>query len=294
MLAVVKFIAGIVGHSYALIADAIESTTDILSSIIVWSGLRVASRDPDDEYPFGYGKAESIATAAVALLLLLAAAVIAIESVREIITPHRSPAPWTLAVVVGVIAVKGVLWWRVDAVGSDIGSTAVRADAFHHLSDALTSAAAFIGISIAVIGGPEYAPADDWAALFASLVIAVNGMVILRRTIHDLMDRIPGPHIVESVRRAALGVDGVLYVEQLAVRRSGLIYRVTLHVQTYPRTPLDEAHVLGGRVKGAIKAAVPEVAYVLVHMEPYEGEIVDASPKGDRRRSASSPMGDAT
>jgi cation diffusion facilitator family transporter len=268
-LAITKLVAGVVGHTYALVADAVESTADIFASTIVWGGLRVAARDPDEEYPFGYGKAEPLAAAVVALMLLGAAAAIAVEAVSEIRTPHLTPAPWTLAVLVGVVLVKWTLSRRVHAVGADIGSTAVKADAWHHMSDAVTSAAAFVGISNALWGGPGWESADDWAALLASGVIVFNGVRMLRPALYDLMDRMPGAEVVEPVRRAATSVGGVLAVEKLAVRRSGMGYRVTIHVQADPALRLDDAHSLGGAVKAAIRAAVPQVQYVLVHMEPY-------------------------
>lgn len=269
LLAITKLVAGLVGNAYALVADAVESTADIFSSTIVWGGLRLASRDPDDAYPFGYGKAEPLAAAVVSLMLLAAAVGIAIEAISEIRTPHNTPAPWTLAVLVGVMVIKWLLSRRVRAVGIDIGSTAVRADAWHHLSDAFTSAAAFIGISIALWGGPGWESADDWAALLASGVIFFNGVNMLRPTLQDLMDRMPGPEVVGPIRRAAESVDGVRATEKLAVRRAGMGYRVTIHVQADPQLRLDEAHILGGKVKGAIRATVPSVHYVLVHMEPY-------------------------
>jgi cation diffusion facilitator family transporter len=275
LLAAVKLLAGIFGHTYALIADAVESATDILGSLIVWGGLAVAARPPDEDHPFGHGKAETLAAAAVALMLLAAAGGIAVAAVREIQTPHQVPAPWTLGVLVAVIIVKGLLSRRVSTVGVAIGSTAVKADAWHHLSDALTSAAAFIGISIAVWGsryrgGTGWESADDWAALVASLVIAFNALLLMRPALHDLMDRIPGDAVVGPIRRAAAGVPGVLAIEKLAVRKAGLGYRVNLHVQTDPTMPLDQAHVLSGMVKGAIRQAVPQVQSVLVHMEPFE------------------------
>ncbi|HEX5073701.1 MAG TPA: cation diffusion facilitator family transporter [Gemmatimonadaceae bacterium] len=273
LLAIAKLVAGIVGNAYALVADAVESTADIFASTIVWGGLRLASRDPDDAYPFGYGKAEPLAAAVVSVMLLAAAIGIAIEAISEIRTPHRTPAPWTLVVLVAVMATKWLLARRVRAVGIDIGSTAVRADAWHHLSDAVTSAAAFIGISIALWGGPGWESADDWAALAASGVIFFNGVNMLRPTLQDLMDRMPGPDVVEPIRRAAESVEGVRATEKLAVRRTGMAYRVTIHVQADPKLPLDEAHVLGGRVKSAIRAAVPAVQYVLVHMEPFDGGV---------------------
>ena len=271
LLAITKFVAGLVGNAYVLVADAVESTADIFSSTIVWGGLRLASRDPDDAYPFGYGKAEPLAAAVVSLLLLGAALGITLEAISEIRTPHSTPAAWTLVVLVAVMAIKWLLARRVRMVGIDIGSRAVTADAWHHLSDAVTSAAAFIGISIALWGGPGWEAADDWAALIAAGVIFFNGVNMLRPTLHDLMDRMPGPEVVEPIRRAAESVEGVRATEKLAVRRAGIAYRVTIHVQADPQLPLDEAHVLGGRVKSAIRAAVPTVQYVLVHMEPFAG-----------------------
>jgi cation diffusion facilitator family transporter len=270
-LATVKLVAGLIGHSYALVADAIESTTDIFTSLVVWGGLRVASREPDESHPFGYGKAESLAAAAVALTVLGAAIAIALAAIREIRTPHHAPAPWTLAVLVAVILIKAALSRRVLDVGREIGSSAVRADAAHHLSDAITSAAAFIGISIALVGGPGWESADDWAALFASGVIAYNGWSLLRTPLNDLMDAMPGPDVVARIRTAAEQVPGVLHTEKLAVRRTGLVYRVTIHVQAEPAMSLRDAHVLSGMVKSAIRDAMPEVQSVLVHMEPWEG-----------------------
>lgn len=275
-LAIIKLVAGLVGHTYALVADAVESTADIFSSLIVWGGLHVAGRDPDDEYPFGYGKAEALAAAVVALMLIGAAIGISIQAVREIRTPHRTPAPWTLIVLVAVMATKWLLSRRVRAVAADIGSTAVKADAWHHMSDAITSAAAFIGISVAILGaryrgGTGWESADDWAALVASLVIAFNGIAMLRPAIHDIMDRAPGQEIVALVRTRAEQVAGVLATEKIYVRKTGMTYRVTLHVQADPALSLHDAHILSGMVKSAICRHLPSVQSVLVHMEPYDG-----------------------
>jgi cation diffusion facilitator family transporter len=274
ILAGVKLIAGLVGNSYALVADAVESTADVLGSIVVWGGLAIAALPADEDHPYGHGKAESLAAAAVALMMLGAAVGIAIEAIQEIRTPHGPPATWTLAVLVSVMLVKAALSRRVLSVGSAIGSAAVKADAWHHLSDAVTSAAAFVGIGLAlwgtrVRGDPAWAVADDWAALAASGVIAYNGFTLLGPALNDLMDRMPGADVVDPVRRAAESVPGVLAVEKLHVRRTGLVYRATIHVQAEPTMPLDEAHALGHRVTDAIRAAVPLVEAVVVHMEPY-------------------------
>jgi cation diffusion facilitator family transporter len=270
-LSLVKLIAGILGNSYALIADAIESGADVFSSIVVWRGLRIASRDADEEFPFGYVKAEPLSAAVVALMLLGAAVGIAIQAAREIVTPHHAPAPFTLAVLVVVVLVKEILFRRVFAVAEEVESQAVRGDAWHHRSDAITSAAAAIGIGVALWGGDGWASADDWAALLAAGVIAWNGLAILRPAILDLMDRAADAEVVAAIEKAALGVAGVLAVEKLLARRAGLGYFVGIHVQADPALSLHEAHIIGGKVKSAISAAVPAVLDVLVHMEPYEG-----------------------
>lgn len=271
VLALVKLVAGILGNSYALIADAVESLADLFSSLIVWGGLRVSSRDPDDEYRFGYGKAEAVSAAIVGLMLVLAALGIGSEAVREIRTPHHAPAAFTLLVLVVVIAVKEVLYRFVLRGAQGIGSLAVSADAWHHRSDAITSAFAFAGISLALIGGPGWEAADDWAALAASLVVLFNGVSIIRPAIADLMDRSPDEAVFRLVDAAAHRVPGVLATEKLKIRRSGTRYLLELHVQADPALSLQHAHVLSGKVKTQIRKDLPAVQDVLVHMEPFEG-----------------------
>jgi cation diffusion facilitator family transporter len=266
----VKLIAGILGNSYALIADAMESSTDIFSSVIVWRGLQITDRPRDRTHPFGYGRAEPIATAVVSLMLLGAALGIAVAAVREIFTPHHMPAPFTLAVLAAVVAIKEMLSRFVLNVGEQTGSGAVKADAWHHRSDALTSLAAFVGISIALWNGPGWESADDWAALVAAGVIAVNGVLMLRSAVDQLMDRVPDEAVVSSIEKAAKGVEGVQQIEKLRVRKLGLEYYADLHVQADPKMSLHDAHILSGRVKGAIRSAVPATTDVLIHMEPFE------------------------
>ncbi len=277
VLAAVKVLAGVFGHSYALIADGVESLSDVVASLIVWGGIAVGARPADEDHPYGHGKAESIAAAVVSFMLCLAAVVIATEAVHEIRTPHVFPAPWTLGVLLGVVLVKGLMSRRVRAIGASSGSAAVDADAMHHLSDALTSGAAFIGISVALLGrryggGPGWAAADDWAALVASLVIAYNGVRMFVTALNDLMDRSPGSAVLTPLREAALAVPGVCDVEKLAARRVGVGYRVTVHVQASPQLTLAEAHELGGCVKHAMLASGQRIQSVLVHMEPYESK----------------------
>jgi cation diffusion facilitator family transporter len=272
VLVTIKLLGGIAGHSYALIADAVESFTDIFSSLIVWGGLRITTRPADEDYPYGYGKAEALAAAIVSLMLLGAALGIAVAAVGEMMTSNHTPAPFTLAVIAIVIPVKEILYRWVVRVSSETGSTAVKADAWHHRSDAITSTAALIGIGVAVWGGPGWEAADSWAALLASFVIAWNGLRMLKPAVFDLMDRMPEGPVLEQIAAVARDVAGVRAIEKLRVRKVGLEYFVDLHVQANETMPLLEAHNLSGKVKGAIRAAVPEVAGVLIHMEPFEGK----------------------
>ncbi len=277
VLAVTKLVAGIAGNAYVLVADAIESMADVFGSLAVWGGLAIAAQPPDADHPFGHGKAEPLAAAVVALAMLGAAIGIVVQAIDAIRTPHNPPAWWTLLVLVVVIVVKWTLARWVKAVGDDIGSTAVRADSGHHLSDAVTSAAAFVGIALALIGtrvwhSAAWAVADDWAALVAAGVIGWNGVQLLKPALNDLMDRMPGPDILTPVRLAAESVDGVMGIEKLHARKTGLTYRVTIHVEAEGSMPLVDAHQLAHRVQDAIRAAVPAVAAALVHMEPHRGD----------------------
>ena len=268
VLVVVKVTAGVLGNSYALVADGVESSLDIFSSLIVVRGLSIAGRTADERYHFGYAKAESVASAAVAVLLLVAAIGISIQAIREIVTPHHVPAPFTLIVLVGVIAAKELLFRKVLHAGTELGSMAVKADAWHHRSDAITSAAAFIGISIALIGGDEWAAADDWAALLASALIAWNGWRLLQPALDDLMDRAPDSDVIEAVRVSASDVPDVRRVEKALVRRAGVGYFITLHIEADADMPLRDAHLLGHMVKDRVMAEVPSALDVIVHMEP--------------------------
>jgi len=280
VLVIVKFVAGIVGHANALVADAVESSADIFSSLIVWMGLSIAARPADEDHPYGHGKAESIAAAVVSLMLLGAAVGIAIVAIREVRKPHHPPAPFTLFVAAGVIIIKEILYRRVSRVGKEVGSTVVAADAWHHRADAISSLAAFIGISIALLGGRGWEAADDWAALVAAVLVAVNGVRTLRPAIAGLMDEAPDRTVTERALDAASSVAGVRSVEHLNVRSYGVGFYVDLHVKADPAISLEDAHEIAAKVKYAILEAIPNVVAVLVHMEPYR----------ESRESPSSPM----
>ncbi len=269
LLAVIKLVAGVLGNSYALIADAIESMCDIFSSVIVWSGLTIAAVPPDAEHPYGHGKAEPLAAVAAALMLLAAALGIAIEASREILMPHHAPEPFTLLVLLGVVATKETLFRTVFKVGAEIDSIAVKTDAWHHRSDALTSAAAAVGIAVALLGGKGYESADDWAALFATVIIAVNGWRLLKPAVDDLMDRTPNPALLQKAFQIAASCEGVKAAEKHWIRKVGFNYYFDVHIQVDPAMNVTEAHRISHLVKDRIQAQCPEIAGVLIHIEPY-------------------------
>src|SRR5436190_18744273 len=268
VFAAAKILGGLIGNAYVLIADGIESALDIAGSLVIWGGLTVAARPPDETHPYGHGKAEPIAAIAVALGVLAAATGLAIESVREILTPHHGPAPFTLAILIVVIVVKEILFRYVNRIGHNVESTAVQTDAWHHRSDALTSAAAFIGISAALIGGRGWESADDWAALFACGVIAANGVRLLRPALSEIMDTAPRGEIVDRVRNAAGAVPGVIEVEKCFVRKMGLSFYADLHVRVNERITVRQGHDIAHQVKRAIQQTDARIADVLVHVEP--------------------------
>src|SRR5437763_2356195 len=266
--AFIKITAGIFGNAYALIADGIESALVTAGSIVIWGGLRYAARPPDASHPYGHGKAEPLAAVIVALGVLAAATLLAVESIHEIFLPHHGPAPFTLFVLIIAVVVKEALFRAVSRVGRIIESTAVATDAWHHRANAIISMAAAVGISIALIGGEKWQRADDYAALFACVLIAATGVRLLRPALQEILDTAPRGGIAESIQRAARSVPGVIDLDKCFVRKMGVSYYVDLHVLVDGSISVHEGHQLAHRVKDAIRATNPRIADVLVHIEP--------------------------
>jgi len=268
ILAAVKIITGIFGNSYALLADGIESTLDIFSSVVVLGGITISSLPPDENHPYGHGKAESLAAMTVALIVLMAGLGVGIKSGLEVMQPHHAPALFTLIVLVVVIVVKEGMFRFIFSVGKSVNSLSLKTDAWHHRADALTSIAAFIGISIAVIGGKGYESADDWAALAASGIIIFNGVIMLRAAVQEIMDHAPDPETEETIRSIAGRVPGVAAIEKCRVRKSGINLFVDIHVEVDGQMQVHQAHLIGHNVKDALINSSLGIADVLVHIEP--------------------------
>jgi cation diffusion facilitator family transporter len=270
VLGAVKVIAGVAGHSYALIADGVESLLDIVSSIAVWGSLKVAAADPNQRFPYGYGKAEPLAGLVIAAGLVVVAGVLAVQSIHEIRKPHQAPEAFTLIVLVVVVAVKELLFRWLVRTGREIESRAMESDAWHHRSDALTSIAAFIGISIALWGGKGYEAADDWAALAACALIAFNGVRLFRNALREILDAAPPVEDLARIREIAASVPGVTGIDDCRARKNGLGWLVDIHVEVDGDMPVREGHRIAHEVKDALLAGEAGVLDALVHIEPSE------------------------
>jgi cation diffusion facilitator family transporter len=271
-LALVKCLTGLLGHSFALLADGIESFLDVISSTVVYLGLRLAIKPPDRDHPYGHGKADPIAAAAVGVAMIAAAVGIAVESITLIRTPHKLPHAYTLWVLLSVVPIKALLSRYVSGVSRRIESSALRGDAWHHLSDAVVSGFAFVGISAAL--WTRDPTADDWAALCAAPIILLGGWQQLRRPVAELLDTAPTPEIGDQVRQVAEAVPAVLGVEKCFVRKVGFRYYVDLHVVVRGELTVREGHLIAHAVADQVRQQVAKVAEVLVHIEPEEELLV--------------------
>ncbi len=269
-LAVIKWVAGYFGNSYALIADAIESTTDIFSSLFVLMGLRYASRPADENHPYGHGKAEPLITFLVVGFLIISATIITYESIQNIRTPHELPESYTLIILAAIILIKELFYRIVQKRSKETHSTALKADAWHHRSDAITSLAAFAGISIALFFGKGYETADDWAALLAAAVILYNSYLIFRPALGEIMDEQLYGDLVAEIRRLSKTVSGVINTEKCYIRKTGIDYYVDLHVVVNSKITVKEGHEVAHHLKDRLKKELPQLANILIHIEPDE------------------------
>ncbi|MBO0353402.1 cation transporter [Muricauda ruestringensis] len=267
-LALVKGAAGFFGNSYALIADAIESTTDIFSSALVLLGFKYAEKPPDENHPYGHGKIEPLITFIVVAFLVTSATIIAYESIQHIQTPHKVPEPWTLFVLTGIIIWKEISFQIVIRKSKQTQSSSLRADAWHHRSDAITSVMAFLGISIALIFGEGYETADDWAALLASGFILYNSYLIFRPALGEIMDEHQYDDLIEEIRQRALEVEGILGTEKCFIRKSGMKYHVDLHAIVSGDISVEKGHWIAHALKDHLRKVIPNLGHVLIHIEP--------------------------
>ena len=269
-LAIIKGLAGFFGNSYALVADAIESTTDIFASFLVLFGIKYSNRPADENHPYGHGRAEPLITFLVVGFLITSATIIAYESILNIGTPHDLPKSWTLIVLALIIGWKEFSFQMVMKKSIITNSSSLKADAWHHRSDAITSIAAFIGISIALLLGKGYESADDWAALLASFFILYNSYLIFRPALGEIMDEHRYDDLVENIRQESLKVEGILGTEKCFIRKAGMKYHVDLHAIVDAKISVKEGHDLAHKLKDTLRNKILELGHVLIHIEPNE------------------------
>lgn len=269
-LALIKGMAGFFGNSYALIADAIESTTDIFASCLVLFGIKYSNRPADKNHPYGHGRAEPLITFIVVGFLITSATIIAYESISNIRTPHDLPKPWTLFVLGAIIIWKEYSFRLVMRRSIETNSSSLKADAWHHRSDAITSVAAFIGISIALLLGKGYESADDWAALFASGFILFNAYLIFRPALGEIMDEHVYDDLIEKIREVSHQVEGIIDTEKCFIRKAGMKYHVDLHAIVNATITVKEGHDLAHKLKDTLREKLPELGHVLIHVEPHK------------------------
>jgi cation diffusion facilitator family transporter len=267
-LAIIKGLAGFFGNSYALVADAIESTTDIFSSLLVLFGIKYSNKPADENHPYGHGRAEPLVTFLVVGFLITSATIIAYESIDNIGTPHELPESWTLFVLGAIIIWKEYSFSIVMKRSRETNSSSLRADAWHHRSDAITSVAAFAGISIALILGKGYESADDWAALFASGFILYNSYLIFRPALGEIMDEHLNDDLVDEIRKVSFQVEGIIDTEKCFIRKAGMQYHVDLHAIVDANISVKEGHDLAHKLKDTLRQEIPELGHVLIHVEP--------------------------
>jgi cation diffusion facilitator family transporter len=267
-MAIIKGLAGFFGNSYALIADAIESTTDIFASFLVLFGIKYSNRPADENHPYGHGRAEPLITFLVVGFLITSATIIGYESIINIQTPHNLPKSWTLYILGAIIIWKEYSFRVVMKRSKETNSSSLKADAWHHRSDALTSIAAFIGISIALILGKGYESADDWAALFAAFFILYNSYLIFRPALGEIMDEHLYDDLVEEIRQVSHHVEGVIDTEKCFIRKAGMKYHVDLHARVSGAISVREGHDISHRLKDTLKEEIPKLGQILIHIEP--------------------------
>lgn len=268
ILALIKGLGGFFGNSYALTADAIESTTDIFSSFLVLFGIKYSNKPADENHPYGHGRAEPLITFLVVGFLITSATIIAYESISNIGTPHELPETWTLYILGAIILWKEYSFRLVMRRSKEANSSSLKADAWHHRSDAITSVAAFVGISISLILGAGYESADDLAALFASGFILYNSYKIFRPALGEIMDENLHHDLIVEIRKVSLQVDGVINTEKCFIRKAGMKYHVDLHAIVNANITVREGHDISHLLKDTLRAEIPELGHVLIHIEP--------------------------
>ncbi|ROR34189.1 cation diffusion facilitator family transporter [Inmirania thermothiophila] len=267
VLAAVKLVAGLLGHSAALVADAVHSLSDLASDAVVLYASREGSRAADAEHPYGHARIETVATVAVGGLLIGVAAGILWDAAERLLDPQRLLRPGALALAAAALSViaKEALYQYTVLVARRVQSDLLRANAWHHRSDAVSSVVVLLGIGGVMLGIESL---DAVAAVAVALMIAKVGWELAAGGVRELIDTGLEPERVREIRRVILGTDGVRTLHMLRTRRMGPHALVDVHILVDPRVSVSEGHQIGETVRARLMEALPEVRDVTVHVDP--------------------------
>ncbi|MGO9596596.1 MAG: cation diffusion facilitator family transporter [Isosphaeraceae bacterium] len=270
VLGIAKLTGGVVGRSYALISDAVNSLGDVFTSVAVLLAFRVAQKPADDEHPYGHTRAEAIAGSNIAVLVIVSALLVGYGAIRGLVDhPREIPPVWTLAIAGANVIIKEALYQYNFRLGRRAGSIAIIANAWDHRADALSALAVLAGLLVVRLGGDRFLAIDALAGLFVVAVILTSAVRLLWSSAQELMDAQADPAFVEQIRAVAAAVEGVKRIDKLWVRKSGLEYLVDIHTQVDAGKTVDEGHRISHLVKDELLDRFTNLRDVLVHLEPY-------------------------
>lgn len=273
LLAIIKIVLGWIGHSQALIADGIHSLSDLISDGVVLVASKHGSRDPDPEHPYGHGRIETLATVIVGVLLFMVTAGILYDASLRLLEPEKLLTPGWLALAAAVVSViaKEILTQYTLAAAKRIRSSLLRANAWHHRSDAISSVVVIIGVGGSMAGLPYL---DAVAAIFVALMIAKIAWDLSWGGVRDLIDTGLDPETVERIRQVIMSVEGVEAMHMLRSRRLGADAFVDVHILVDPMLSVSEGHLISEKVRARLVRELEDVSDVTVHIDPEDDEEV--------------------
>lgn len=273
-LTVIKGIGGVISGSRALLADALHSASDIVGSVVVLLAVKIANKPPDEEHPYGHGKAENIASMIVALLLIIVGIEISISSIK-VFFGEIPVAPGKIAIIILIVSIiiKELLFQYKFWLGKKYRSTALISEAWHHRSDSLSSIAALIGVSLAVLG--EYFQinyfvyGDAIAGIIVSIIVIKVGYQLARDSANVVLEKVLSDEEIKMYKKTVLSIDGVIQIDQLLARTHGHYVVIDIKLSVDSTISVDEGHDIAVEVKRRLLKQHNEIEDVLVHINPY-------------------------
>lgn len=269
LLSLIKFIAGFVAHSGAMIADAVHSASDVVSSILVIIGVNISEKESDEGHPYGHERLEGIISIILAIILLLVGLGIGNSAYEKIIAGNYSSLkiPGVLALVAAVVSVltKEALFWYSIKVAKRTGSISLKADAWHHRSDALSSVGSFIGIFFARMGYPVL---DPIASLVICLFILKVSFEIMKESFDRLIDKSCDKETQQEIKDIIINQEGVISLDDVKTRLFGNKIYVDVEISADGKSSLEDVHKIAESIHLTVEEKIPKVKHCMVHVNP--------------------------